>query len=371
MVVYILAPANIYTGGPTALFQLCNTLQYKFNIDTYIAFYNMSEEDPVHPNYRKYNCKWIPYHNIDDNPSNYIIAPEVVPYLLKQFKKINKILYFLSVDNYILNTHQTSKLKRRFNFLLFMLKFYPRDLINLLLNNEIKRNMSRFYYNEFCAYYVTKMIRKKNIIVHHADTLLYIAQSKYVAEFLKQQGIEQDKIILIREPLEEEYIKIAENSKLVEHKEDSIAWNARKSYPITSKLVDLLSKKYTIYRLDNVGKEKMIEILSKTKIYIDIGLHPGRDRPPREAVALWNIPIVNIHGGLFYYEDFPTSTKFKVNCYDICKNIDIGHLHEMISQYMKNYHVLIKELDEFRNYIINESRNYMNDVKKFIERIGL
>ncbi|PMP90954.1 MAG: hypothetical protein C0171_03825 [Caldisphaera sp.] len=166
-----------------------------------------------------------------------------------------------------------------------MLKFYPKDFINLLLNDEIKRNVLRFYYNEFCAYYDTKMIWTKNIIAHRVDILLYITQSKYVAEFLKQLGIEQDKIIVIREPLEEEYIKMAKNSKLVEHKEDSIAWNARKSYPITSKLIDLLSKKYTIYRLDNVGKEKMIEILSKTKIYIDIGFHPGRDRPPREAVA--------------------------------------------------------------------------------------
>ena len=52
MKIFIAAPAGAYTGGPTALFQLCRELK-KFDIDASIAFYGRTTEDPVHPNYKK------------------------------------------------------------------------------------------------------------------------------------------------------------------------------------------------------------------------------------------------------------------------------------------------------------------------------
>lgn len=43
----------------------------------------------------------------------------------------------------------------------------------------------------------------------------------------------------------------------------------------------------------------MVKILSKTKIFLGIGI--ARAAPPREVVALDNITIVNNHGGCYCF----------------------------------------------------------------------
>ncbi|AWR99882.1 hypothetical protein [Metallosphaera hakonensis] len=368
MTIYIAAPSNVYTGGPTALFQLCKILQNDYNVDTYIAFYNIIEEDPVHPNYKSYGCKWITLDRVEDISSNYIIIPESIPfYLLNRFHRIHKILYFLSVDNYVRNLYQlTNKWKIIPSLLSFLIKYYKMDMIHLkpFVNDNIK-----MYYNEFIASKVKSIIRNKEIEMLN-DISLYLAQSKYAAEFLKYQGIEQDKILIIREPLEDEFIKKAKKVDLSK-KENMIIWNSRKAYPIAAKLVKITKEKYKVYVAKNIGKEGMIELLSKTKIYLDIGIHPGRDRPPREAVALWNIPFVNNHGGLFYDEDFSIPSKLKLSCESLCNNISVNELYERIVDLMNNYDIIIRETDTIRQYIVDEPNIFRRDIEVFLNKISL
>jgi len=366
MTIYISTPASAYTGGPTALFQLCKTLQEIYHVDTYIAVYGVIQKDPVHPNYKNYSCKWIPLDNVEDSSSNYIIIPESVPYLLNRFHKIQKIIYFLSVDNYIKNVYPLDHILKIIpSFSLFMLRYYSKDIINL---NILKRFNLNTYYNEFLAKRVKNIIYNEKITMPD-NVLLYLAQSRYAAEFLKQHKIEQDNILLIHEPLEDEFIKRSKEINLND-KKNAIAWNPRKSYPIVSKLLKRIKEKYKVYELENVGKQKIIELLSQTKIYIDIGIHPGRDRPPREAVALWNIPLVNNHGGLFYDEDFPISSKLKLNCYDNCNNISIDELYERTIDLINNYDFLIKEINQIRQYIMAEPDIFRKDIEVFLKKIG-
>jgi hypothetical protein len=65
MAVYVVAPAGVYTGGPTALFQLCNALR-RYGVNAIVAFYGKVEGDPLHPNYRKYGCPWVTVRDIKD-----------------------------------------------------------------------------------------------------------------------------------------------------------------------------------------------------------------------------------------------------------------------------------------------------------------
>ena len=50
----------------------------------------------------------------------------------------------------------------------------------------------------------------------------------------------------------------------------------------------LLIKKndFNFVPLINLNNDEIINTLSKSKIYIDIGSHPGKDRLPREAALL-------------------------------------------------------------------------------------
>ena len=351
MVVYIITPAGTYTGGPTALFQLCHALR-KNGINTIMAFYGKADTDPVHPNYKRYRCPWTTVNKIRDHEDVAVIAPETAVDRVISFAKVKRIIYWLSVDNYVLATYKPSKL----SFILHIMKKY---IFDPYVAYTFATKNTHFYYNAYLARYVKSFIDRKGILIPSAD--LHIVQSKYAKNFLISCNVESRKIMTIHEPLEEEFLIKAKEIKHHE-KIDAIAWNAKKAYPIAFKLVRMLRKNgFMVFDLKDVGKDRMIKILSKTKIFLDIGRHPGRDRPPREAVVLDNITIVNNHGGCYYFDDCMIPADFKWNCY-MDHKIEYQKYVRSIEHYLENFEYYIEKFCDFKQYILQEPDLFLNDI---------
>ncbi|MCG2908009.1 MAG: hypothetical protein L7H12_03620, partial [Sulfolobales archaeon] len=177
-----------------------------------------------------------------------------------------------------------------------MIGLFGFSIFKKYLKNDL--TYIRLLSNALNGEYFSSIARDKRVQIPLAD--IYIVQSYYAYNFLINSA-EKSKMFLLHEPLEDEYLNFTISN---DRKDDIITWNTRKAYPITLKVIKALKKnKVHVVDLENVGKGNMINILGKSKIFIDIGIHPGRDRPPREAVALGNIAVVNNHGGCFYYDD--------------------------------------------------------------------
>ena len=73
-------------------------------------------------------------------------------------------------------------------------------------------------------------------------------------------------------------------------KENIILYNRSKGYHLTKKIIKRLPE-FTFIPLINCTREQLSALFSKSKIYIDFGNHPGKDRMPREA-ALNNCCII-------------------------------------------------------------------------------
>ncbi|AET33363.1 hypothetical protein P186_1961 [Pyrobaculum ferrireducens] len=232
------------------------------------------------------------------------------------------------------------------------------------------RSILRYHYPEIVSSIVKNLVENR-LVKLPGDVDLYLAQSRYVVEFLRRYGVPWENIILLHEPLEEEFIKSALDANLPAKKENAVAWNRRKSNTVGYKLAKLLRDRFKVYELFNVGKEKMVDILSRTKVFIDIGWHPGRDRPPREAVAMWNVPLVNNHGGLYYYEDYPVPHKYKIDCYDICNKVSYKELVDRVIDFVENYDAHIKVFEDFRRYIVEEPELFIKDVGMLVKRLGV
>ena len=360
MKVYVIAPAKIYTGGPTALFQLCHTLRKVFGINSYIAFYNMkSHEDPVHDNYKHFRCPWVLVDEVADSRDNIIIVPETATSLLSKYNKIKKIIYWLAVDNYVLRNYASECQKLK--FIWFMFKNYPHELLNINFSNL------RFYLNSFYSSYVIELIKRGKVKIPRVD--LHIVQSNYARTFLENYGINKNNIVLIREPIEEEFLNMARKVNLVK-KCNVITWNSRKAYPIAFKLVNLLRRRFKVIDLYDVGKRNMIKALSISKIFIDIGFHPGRDRPVREAVSLGNLALVNDHGGYSSREDCPVPNKFKIRCsLDYLCEIDLKEIYENVNLWINNFDEYLKEFEEMRRYVFLEPQLFIKDVKTLVSML--
>ena len=85
-------------------------------------------------------------------------------------------------------------------------------------------------------------------------------------------------------------------------KKNQIAWN-----PVKDRIAGQLG--IPGVPLFGMSREKVIETLKETKVYVDCGGHPGRDRIPREAAILGCIVVTNTAGTAECFEDVPLTTK--------------------------------------------------------------
>lgn len=359
--IYIVAPANVYTGGPTALFQLCHTLNKYFDVNAVMVFTSLTEGlDPVHPNYRKYNCRWLPISKVEDSPRNLLILPETQPSLLRRFKTLRKVIYWLSVDNFF---HSLRKLRALFfrDALLYSLRYgWPHyeglqnDVMHYIASKEALNAVNN----------PSKILR----LIEKVE--LHIAQSLYSRNFLVKLGVDKDKVLIVREPLEEEFL----NANIsFENRRDIVAFNARKAFSIVYKALSKMMQQNSnikIIPLANVGKEGMLRILSNSKVFVDIGLHPGRDRPFREAGLLGNVVIVNRSGGCYYFEDCPIPDAYTIKCRSIaCRDLSVNRLINLIIDCIDNYEHHVANFQKLREYLISEHELYLKDLNKLLNNV--
>lgn len=364
--IYMVVPAHVYTGGPTALFQLCHYLNKHFGIDARIAFINIREEgNPIHPCYKKFECQWLPLKKVKDDPGNIIIFPETLTNLVDKFRFSKKVIYWLAVDNFFLSRYPTSKISK----FLFLVRTFPNILRFLYIPD--KRILLWNDYKQYIAYDEIVKVMENGALQEFLSKIdLHIAQSIYARNFLIKLGVDKERIPILREPLEEEFL----NAKInYDKKEDIVAFNARKAFSIVDRILSKLKKRnktLKIIPLMNVGKEGMIKTLGKSKVFVDIGLHPGRDRPPREAAVLGNIVIVNRRGGCYFFEDCPIPGEYKIYCRDLaCRDLNINNTVNLIEDCLENYHQHINKFQEFREYVKNEVNLYLKDLENLLALI--
>jgi len=366
--IFVFVPAQYYTGGVTALYQLCKNLNNY--IDTNIAFIDTLSDEKIenyiHQNYLHFRCDHVSQSKVHDSKDHIIVIPESRPDLIAKYKFSKKIIYWLSVDNFLVSISPISRsiaVKLLYNLIsssrFDLIWFFGLSIFKQYLKND--RTYKRLLSNALKGEYYSSFARDKTVQIPPAD--IHILQSYYVYNFLINFA-KTSKMFFLHEPLEDDYLNFSISK---DRKEDIVTWNTRKAYPITLKVIKALKKnKVHVVDLENVGKGNMINILGKSKIFIDIGIHPGRDRPPREAVALGNIAVVNNHGGCFYYDDCMIEPPFKVDCYTESRcNINPKKVAEDILHYMENYEYYYKKyFSKFREYILEEPKLYQKEIEQ-------
>jgi len=95
--VIIFCPPQKVTGGPEALHQLSDKLIRLGNRNVFM-FYLPKKKNAKPQNYSVYNTQEI--DTIEDRQENILIIPESMTFLVKEYPKSQKIIWWLSVDYY-------------------------------------------------------------------------------------------------------------------------------------------------------------------------------------------------------------------------------------------------------------------------------
>ncbi len=347
--IYILAPSKIFTGGPAALHQLGHTIKNKTKFKKVFIYYvPNSNSNSIHPYFKKYKLNVA--KKIDDRDNNLLIVSELYPDIkfLNNYKNIQKAIWWLSFDNYLLSFFKSENNKIIQNIL--KIPFKMVEFFNILTN---------FFFGNYIFFdYLKDIYSRKEIFrnLTFKNINYHFCQSYYVKKILNKNGC---KTYDISDFLNDVFLLGKYNKN---KKKNIVTYNKIKS----TKFIEFVIKKNKTVKfipLINLTKNKMVDTLKKSKIYLDFGTHPGKDRIPREAAVLGNCIIVNKKGSAKNKFDIEIPYEFKFDE----KYSDIKKINQKINEIFTNHDNEFKKFSYYVSKIKKEEKNFINQVKFFFK----
>lgn len=322
--IYILTPANLATWGAELLHQLAFKINSVLWFENVFIKYLWEKEwiNPTPKDYEKYKIKYT--SDIVDSENNILIVPETYTQELFKFKKIRKVVWRLSVDNYYFSL-----------WLNLFIRAYNRIILLWLFHTQ-----KYWWFNSSL----------KKIENHRV-------QSEYAKQHLLGKGIKKEKIEYLSDYLIADFF---ENKRDIKDKQDIVCYNPKKWFKYTKKIIKYMEKdEVKFVPIQNMSRHQVIDLLKKSKVYVDFGHFPWKDRIPREASTLWDLILIWKMWAWWFYEDFPIDEKYKVK-----RPSDVKLIRDKILFFIKNYDELIKEFWNYNKLIKNDEKVFDDDLKR-------
>ena len=318
--IFIISPGNIHSGGPELVHQLASQL-LKMDYNVYMFYLpanaDFNPADPVDPYYKKYHIPFV--RNLEIDHKNIMIVPESSSLNLYVSKKIRRIMWWMSVDNYI-------------NNLCNILKKFKQ--------NPLDSTMPKFFYFD----------KDDNTIEHWV-------QSDYAKIFIKKNGIVDKQIYRVRDYLNEAFLQRASHVD-ISQKENIVAYNPVKGFEFTQKLLKV-APEINWQAIRDMTPEEVQQLLARAKVYIDFGNHPGRDRIPREAAVSGCCVVTGRRGAAGNPNDIAIDESFKFNDTDDNLIPIVNRIKDIFANFRKNY----ESQRNYREQIMTERAEFDRDVK--------
>ena len=322
--VYVLCPANFQTGGPELAHQLASTL-ISFGVKAIMFYYQAStpldKEDPVHEVYKKYH---VPYtFGIEDKPHNILVTPEGVTEYFYGFKKIRRVLWWMSVDNYL--SH--------------LMKKFSGDL-----NDPLAKPLAKFFY-----------FGKEDSDIEH------LVQSEYARQFIKLNGIANNKIHMVEDYLNQTFLTRAAQVDLSK-KKNIVAYNPKKGLELVEHFI-AIAPNIDWRPIKDMTPAQVQELLASAKVYIDFGNHPGKDRIPREAAVSGCVVLVGKRGAAINDIDINIPAEFKFDLKIATPQNVINKIREVFDDFATAH----EKQAAYRARIHDDKNRFVNEVVEAFE----
>jgi len=321
---YVAAPANFASGGPELLHQLCYKLRDK-GVNCKIYYYGEHTGSPVHAFYEKYA---LPYEtSVANSEENLLIIPETFldPLLDEALNKVKKAIWWLSVDNYFVILEMLKKRQRRHM-------------------NVFQRLLKRYSALPDLQYLQTAPI-------------YHLAQSHYAVDFLHKHNI--NKVGFLSDYLSEYFFKQYDAGVI---KKNQVLYNPKKGLKFTKRLMKAAPHIHW-KPIENMTPQQVAAAFNDSKVYIDFGHHPGKDRFPREAATMHCCVITSKFGSAVYKEDVPIADEYKFDA----ATIAIQGIINKIQSCFKDYPAHDRQFDAYREIIKGEEAAFEQQVDKVFE----
>ncbi len=188
--------------------------------------------------------------------------------------------------------------------------------------------------------------------VDFSKDILHLYQSYYAKNYLKEKGA--IRIAPVFDYLSDDYLEEYEEPK----KENIICYSI-KGEQLAKSLIPLLPE-YKFVMLKGMERVAVIETLKKSKVFIDFGNHPGKDRIPRESAILKNCVLTNLKGSARFNEDLPIPHQYKI------EEENLEKIANVIKDCVENYGDRIKDFEPYREEIKKQKTEFFQQIKNII-----
>ncbi len=318
----IISIGDAVTGGPEALHHLASEMN-ALGLDASICYYPFDKKFNTPEPYKKFNVRVTKYI---DEKSSIFIFPEVLPVEALSVKEGSSFIWWLSLDNFFETRHHVSNIRNFFRYFKLCLRG-RRPWLGL----KSLRNIG------------------------------HLAQSHYVADFLEKHGLPFASLF---EPINPDYLKLAAFEKSNNTLSNAILYNPAKGFHITKKIIEA-NPDLTFIPLKGFTKEQLLEKFQTSKIYIDFGHHPGRDRMPREAALLGCCLITSRLGSANNTYDIPIPDKYKI---DTNSPVFVESVSTLIRDILMNTEQHFNSLLDYRKHIHSENETFRSHILEFSNR---
>lgn len=316
--VYVPCPASHATGGTELLHQFVHALRQQ-GITAFIYYYRMKEgTDPIHPQFKKYVTDYAT--EIVDAPENILVVPETRTEYLFRFKQLRKIIWWLSVDFF----------------------YDPSDV-------------------DFISTWKKRLGITPRFNIRHPQRTpvdLHLVQSQYAADHLQKHGIHNYHYL-------SDYLNAAflEQPPAASGQRDRVLYNPKKGYAFTRQLITE-SPELDWFPLINLTPAQVAEVCRTSKVYIDFGHHPGKDRFPREAAICGCCIITGRRGAANYEEDMPIPPQYKFEDTDG----QIPAIIQQIKYCMDHFEETQHDFDHYRAIIRGQEAEFISNIREIFQQ---
>lgn len=300
----------------------------KNGIEAYLVYTGTQDNNTNYTpeDFKVYNFNYILEKDVEDKKENVVIIPETRVRMINNFKCARKAIWWLSVDNYE--------------------KIYT-------YKKAILRGLKHSLY----------FLKDGTLLFHRNDYKMadyHLCQSYYAIDYLKRKRLNH--IAYLSDYINDAFMQITDNKQ----KQDIVLYNPKKGYKFTKRIIKKASDLEWV-PIKNLTTIQVKELLLQSKVYVDFGNHPGKDRFPREAAISGCIVITGKRGSAKFYEDVPINDEFKFK--DSIKNID--KIVSKIRECLNNYDTKIKEFDSYKEHIKGEKEQFKKDVDAIFVNVGV
>jgi len=131
---------------------------------------------------------------------------------------------------------------------------------------------------------------------------LHLCQSEYAWDHVRDKG---------KRMMLTDWVSVA---PVVRERQAQVVVNPAKDAGLLRPFVQ--SGRFQVAELGGMDSLGVSEVLHASKVYVDFGKHPGRDRLPREAALAGCLVMSTYIGSATYWEDMPLSNWYKFETLD-------------------------------------------------------